>query len=185
MVSRRQTFSLVLGRLGEYQLYVMPYDDPSAARHLTQFIDGYPENLSWAPDSEGLYFTTEKRELWFAHTANGTSRKVLQTPYNALPELRHFSRREVDHLRYAGREPDECGVYLYNVDDNISYPVTSPWYDSVQGSSPLTANTFLYFLQRLQGLLQSGGMECLYNLSSYVFVIPLSADTRSHRPEGR
>ncbi|MCZ2416025.1 MAG: hypothetical protein LC132_00505 [Burkholderiales bacterium] len=69
---------------GEYQLYVMPYDNPSAARQITSFTDGYPDNLDWTPDSRGLYFTTEKRELWHAVPATGTARCVLQTPYSAI-----------------------------------------------------------------------------------------------------
>ena len=162
---------------GEYQLYVMPYDDPSAARQLTQFIDGYPENLSWAPDSEGLYFTTEKRELWFAHTANGTSRKVLQTPYNAL---RNYDiSPDGKWITYATQAENRMSVvYLYNVDDNISYPVTSPWYDS--GSGIFSSDgKYLFFTSYRDFRASYNQVEwnASYNLSSYVFVIPLSADT--------
>lgn len=162
---------------GEYQLYVMPYDNPHNARTLTQFTDGYPDNLTWTPDSKGLYFTTEKRELWFANPATGASRKVLQTPYSGIqgynisPDGRWitYSTQAENQVRI---------VYLYNVADNIAYPVTTPWYDSYS-SIFSDDGKYLFFTSSRDFRATYSRVEwnVSYNVSSYVFVLPLAKDT--------
>jgi tricorn protease len=162
---------------GEYQLYVMPYDNPENSRSLTQFTEGYPDNLTWAPDSKGLYFTTEKRELWYADPATGTSRKVLQTPYSGI--MGYNISPDGKWITYSTQAENRVRVvYLYNVADNISYPVTTPWYDSYS-SIFSDDGKYLFFSSSRDFRASYSRVEwnVSYNVSSYVFVLPLSKGT--------
>ncbi|HPW79134.1 MAG: hypothetical protein BWX62_00737 [Bacteroidetes bacterium ADurb.Bin037] len=161
---------------GEYQLYVMTYDDPSGARTLTRFNNGYPDNLSWTPDSKGLYFTTEKRELWYADVALGTSRMVLQTPYNAIRS--YDVSPDGKWITYATQAENRVSVvYLFNIEDNIAYPVTSPWYDAQSGIFS-DDGKYLFFTSYRDFRASYSRVEwnASYNVSSYVFVVPLAKD---------
>ncbi len=162
---------------GEYQLYVMPYDNPSAARQITSFTDGYPDNLDWTPDSRGLYFTTEKRELWHAVPATGTARCVLQTPYSAIRS--YDISPDGKWITYSTQAENRMDVvYLYSVDDNISYPVTSPWYDAQSGVFS-DDGKYLFFTSARDFSASYSRVEwnASYNVSSYVFVLPLAKGT--------
>jgi tricorn protease len=162
---------------GEYQLYVMPYDNPSAARQITSFTDGYPDNLDWTPDSRGLYFTTEKRELWHAVPATGTARCVLQTPYSAIRS--YDISPDGKWITYSTQAENRMDVvYLYSVDDNISYPVTSPWYDTQSGVFS-DDGKYLFFTSARDFSASYSRVEwnASYNVSSYVFVLPLAKGT--------
>ncbi|HPJ82470.1 MAG TPA: PDZ domain-containing protein [Bacteroidales bacterium] len=162
---------------GEYQLYVMPYDKSSEARKITSFTDGYPDNLSWAPDSKALYFTTEKRELWCANPETGTSRKILQTPFSTI---RNYDiSPDGKWITYATQAENRMSVvYLYSVDDNISYPVTSPWYDAQSGVFS-DDGKYLFFTSARDFRANYSWVEwnATYNVSSYIFVLPLAKDT--------
>lgn len=161
---------------GEYQLYVMPYDNPSAAHQLTSFKEGYPGNLSWTPDSKGLYFTTEKRELWFADPASGISRKVLQTPYSAIRG--YDVSPDGKWITYSTQAENRVSmVYLFNTEDNIAYPVTSPWYDAYSGIFS-DDGKYLFFTSYRDFRASYSQVEwnASYDLSSYIFVIPLAKD---------
>jgi len=162
---------------GEYQLVVMPYDNPAAPRSLTDFKDGYPDDLKWSPDSKKIFFTTEKRELWMADPVSGTAKELFTTPYEGI---RGFDvSPDGKWISYATQAENRVSiVYLYSIEDNISYPVTSPWYDSGSGLFSEDGK-YLFFTSYRDFNAAYSRVEwnASYNLSSYVFVIPLAKDT--------
>lgn len=164
-------------KTGEYQLYVMPWDQPDQAVALTQFAEGYPGGITWDPQSKGVYFTTDKRELYYADLTAKTAKCLFQTPSGGL---RGFQLSpDGQWITYASAADNKVSVvYLYNVASGVSTPVTTSWYDS---SSPIFSENgkYLFFSSARSFRSSYSRVEwnANYDISSYVFVIPLAADT--------
>ena len=162
---------------GEYQLYVMPFDKPDQARPLTRFSDGYPDDLTWSPDSKGLFFTTEKRDLWHTGLTDGTARRIIQGDPGDLRDYDISS--DGKWIAWSTLAPNRMSVIsLYNMDENRSWPVTTNWYDSY---SPVFSEDgkYLFFTsyRELQANYSRVEWNTSYNISSYVFVLPLAKTT--------
>ena len=161
---------------GEYQVYIMPYDDPEGRICLTSFEDGYPSSLTWAPDSRKLYFTTEKNQLL---AVDIDSRKLETVFEGRWGGVRGFDfTRDGNWLAYGtSTESGASVIYLMNLATGESTPVTSPWYSS---SSPLFSEDgkYLFFTsaRELRAIYSAVEWNAAYSLGSYIFALPLTKD---------
>ena len=161
---------------GEYQVYIMPYDDPEGRICLTSFEDGYPSSLTWAPDSRKLYFTTEKNQLL---AVDIDSRKLETVFEGRWGGVRGFDfTRDGNWLAYGtSTESGASVIYLMNLATGESTPVTSPWYNS---SSPLFSEDgkYLFFTsaRELRAIYSAVEWNAAYSLGSYIFALPLTKD---------
>ena len=161
---------------GEYQVYIMPYDDPEGRICLTSFEDGYPSSLTWAPDSRKLYFTTEKNQLL---AVDIDSRKLETVFEGRWGGVRGFDfTRDGNWLAYGtSTESGASVIYLMNLATGESTPVTSPWYNS---SSPLLSEDgkYLFFTsaRELRAIYSAVEWNAAYSLGSYIFALPLTKD---------
>ena len=161
---------------GEYQVYVMPYDDPQGRICLTSFENGYPSSLTWAPDSRKLYFTTEKNQLLSVDIDTKELKTVFQGRWGGVRGF-DFSR-DGGWLAYGtSTESGASVIYLMNLSTGESTPVTSSWYNS---SSPLFSEDgkYLFFTsaRELRAIYSSVEWNAAYSLGSYLFALPLTKD---------
>ena len=161
---------------GEYQVYVMPYDDPQGRICLTSFENGYPSSLTWTPDSRKLYFTTEKNQLLSVDIDTKELKTVFQGRWGGVRGF-DFSR-DGGWLAYGtSTESGASVIYLMNLATGESTPVTSSWYNS---SSPLFSEDgkYLFFTsaRELRAIYSSVEWNAAYSLGSYLFALPLTKD---------
>ena len=161
---------------GEYQVYVMPYDDPQGRICLTSFENGYPSSLTWTPDSRKLYFTTEKNQLLSVDIDTKELKTVFQGRWGGVRGF-DFSR-DGGWLAYGTSTGSGASViYLMNLATGESTPVTSSWYNS---SSPLFSEDgkYLFFTsaRELRAIYSSVEWNAAYSLGSYLFALPLTKD---------
>lgn len=162
---------------GEYQIYTAPSDKMTEARCLTSFENGYPSQLMWSPDSRKLYFGTEKRDIYELDAASGKAERILVSETSGF---RSFTlSADGTWAAYTTALPNNISaVYLYDIKAHRSYQVTDRWYDA---SSPLFSQDgkYLFFTSSRNFTAQYSSVEwnAGYNVSDYIFILPLSKDT--------
>ena len=116
-------------RSGEYQVYVAPSDDMSAAEALTDFESGYPSGLQWSPDGSRLYFVTDTREVWEIDLAGRSCERILES---GLEGFYNFTLSpDGSWAAYVTMLPNRItAVYLFDVKARRSYQLTDRWYDA-------------------------------------------------------
>ncbi len=162
---------------GEYQLYVMPYDASSEPIQLTKFKDGYPQNLSWSPDSKNLYFVTEKMEFYSVDVANKGVKKIFQGVFGGIGG--YNISKDGKWIAYSTTAQNRVSViYIYDVEGGKHYQVTDKWFDSY---SPLFSEDgkYLFFssAREFQARYSRVEWNTSYDVSNYLFVIPLAKET--------
>ena len=162
---------------GEYQVYVAPTDNPANATKMTNFKDGYPSNLQWAPDGKTLYFSTLKREVCSLDIDSRICKTVLGG-MEGSPRGFTLSADGTWAAYTMDLANDMTAVYLYEVATGKSYQVTDRWYPS---SSPIFSQDgkYLFFTssRSLQSQYSRVEWNASYNMSDYVFVVPLAKGT--------
>lgn len=162
---------------GEYQVYLAPSDDFSAAKAVTSFDSGYLSNLYWNPDGKKLYFTTGRRDVWEYNVESAKLEKILQSKLGSYSALQ-FTADGSWAAYTTSLANDYSAVFLFDVAKRKSYQVTDRWYNS---SSPVISpdGKYLYFRSSRQFRSQYSAVEwnTSYNVSDYLFVVTLAADT--------
>lgn len=164
---------------GEYQLYVAPYNDLNAAQQISQLTHGYPQALTWTPDSKGLYFTTDERDLFYADVTAKTANRIIVFPHSGIRG--YDISPDSKWLTYVTEDDNRTSVvYLYEVATGKSTPVTTQWYNA---SSPIFSQDgkYLFYSSACEFSNRMSQVEwnAIYNVSSLVFVVPLAKDTPS------
>lgn len=162
---------------GEYQVYLAPSDNFSAAKAVTSFDSGYLSNLYWNPDGKKLYFTTGRRDVWEYNVETSKLEKILQSQQGSYSALQ-FTSDGTWAAYTTSLANDYSAVFLLDVAKRKSYQVTDRWYNS---SSPVISpdGKYLYFRSSRQFRSQYSAVEwnASYNVSDYLFVVTLAADT--------
>ncbi len=117
---------------GEGEIYIMSQDGREDPIQLTTDADTYKYSLSWSPDAKKIMWSDKKLRLQYVDIETREVTVVDQaesgeiTQYNWSPDSRWitFTRPEPEHY---------SRIYVYNLEDEECFPVTSGWYSS---SSP-------------------------------------------------
>lgn len=162
---------------GEYQIYVMPYGNPSARRCLTSFKDGYPDDLAWAPDSRSLYFTTEKNRLMSVDVESGEVDMVAEGRYGAIRSYDiSFDGKWIAYVT-TGRS-NMSVIYLHSLEEGTDTQVTTQWYNS---GSPMFSRDgrYLFYTSGRDYRARYSRVEwnSAYDIANYVFILPLADGT--------
>ena len=162
---------------GEYQIYTAPSSDMRSSAARTSFPNGYPQGLQFSPDGSKLYFGTEKRDIYELDVVSGKLDRIL---VNNTSGIRSFQLSpDGKWAAYSTSLGNNVSaVFLFDIQARKSYQVTDRWYDSY---SPLfsTDGKYLFFTSAREFRSQYSAVEwnAAYNVSSLVFVLPLSKDT--------
>ncbi|MCR4860435.1 MAG: PDZ domain-containing protein [Bacteroidales bacterium] len=161
----------------EYQIYTAPSDRMTEATCLTDFKEGYPSNLQWSPDGKKLYFSTLH---WDVCELDADTKALTRILVGERSAIRSFTLSpDGSWAAYTETLPNFIsGLYLFDLKARKSYPVTDRWYDA---SSPLFSRDgkYLFFTSSREFRSQYSAVEwnASYNVSDYVFVLPLTKDT--------
>ncbi len=162
---------------GEYQVHVLNPMNPAETECLTSFEKGYPNNLTWSWDSKKLFFTTQENDLYMLDVATKELKKLVHATYGGLRS--YELSKDGNWIAYPASAANNVSVvYLYNIAENRSYPVSSQWYDS---SQPMFSGDgkYLFFTSARDFKSSYSRVEwnAAYNVSNYVFVVPLAKET--------
>ncbi|MCF0167435.1 MAG: PD40 domain-containing protein, partial [Bacteroidales bacterium] len=162
---------------GEYQLYTAPADNPSAAQCRTSFKTGYPDRLTWSPDSRTIYFQTEKNDIYSFDVATGKLDRILVSKFNGYRGF--VVSPDSKWLAYTTAEENSTSqIFLYEVATGKSTPVTNKWYDS---SSPIFSEDGKYLFFSSARNFHSSYSQVEWNAAmgfdNVNFVLPLAKDT--------
>ena len=162
---------------GEYQVYVAPSDDMSAAEALTDFDSGYPSDLQWSPDGSRLYFVTDTREVWEIDLAARSCERILES---GLEGFYNFTLSpDGSWAAYVTMLPNRItAVYLFDVKARRSYQLTDRWYDAWE---PMFSRDgkYLFFSSAQEFGYSYSSMEwnAAFQMRDRLFVLPLAAGT--------
>ena len=162
---------------GEYQVYVAPFDDMSAAEALTDFESGYPSDLQWSPDGSRLYFITDTREVWEIDLAGRSCERILES---RLEGFYNFTLSpDGSWAAYVTMLPNRiAAVYLFDVKARRSYQLTDRWYDAWE---PMFSRDgkYLFFSSAQDFGYSYSSMEwnAAFQMRDKLFVLPLEAGT--------
>ncbi len=162
---------------GEYQVYTAPSDKMTEATCLTDFKEGYPSNLQWSPDGKKLYFSTLH---WDVCELDADTKALTRILVGERSAIRSFTLSpDGAWAAYTVTLPNFIsGLYLFDLKARKSYQVTDRWYDA---SSPVFSRDgkYLFFTSSREFRSQYSAVEwnASYNVSDYVFVLPLAKDT--------
>ena len=162
---------------GEYEVYCAPADKMTEATCLTSFKEGYPSGLQWSPDGKKLYFATLH---WDICELDVDSKSVTRIIVGENSAIRSFVLSpDGAWAAYTATLPNfMSGIYLFDLKARKSYQVTDRWYDA---GTPLFSRDgkYLFFTSSREFRSQYSAVEwnAAYNVSDYVFVLPLAKDT--------
>ena len=162
---------------GEYEVYCAPADKMTEATCLTSFKEGYPSGLQWSPDGKKLYFSTLH---WDVCELDVDSKALTRILVGERSAIRSFTLSpDGTWAAYTETLPNfMSGIYLFDLKARKSYQVTDRWYDA---GSPLFSRDgkYLFFTSSREFRSQYSAVEwnAAYNVSDYVFVLPLAKDT--------
>ena len=162
---------------GEYEVYCAPADKMTEATCLTSFKEGYPSGLQWSPDGKKLYFSTLH---WDVCELDVDSKALTRILVGERSAIRSFTLSpDGTWAAYTATLPNfMSGIYLFDLKARKSYQVTDRWYDA---GSPLFSRDgkYLFFTSSREFRSQYSAVEwnAAYNVSDYVFVLPLAKDT--------
>ena len=162
---------------GEYEVYTAPADNMTQATRLTSFNEGYPTNLQWSPDGKKLYFSTLH---WDVYELDVDSKALTRIIVGKDAAIRAFTLSpDGAWAAYTTEMPNYMsGLWIFDLKARKSYQVTDRWYPAGQ---PLFSRDgkYLFFTSSRALRSQYSDVEwnASYNLSDYVFILPLAKDT--------
>ena len=162
---------------GEYEVYTAPAGNMTQATRLTSFNEGYPTNLQWSPDGKKLYFSTLH---WDVYELDVDSKALARIIVGKDAAIRAFTLSpDGTWAAYTTQMPNYMsGLWLFDLKARKSYQVTDRWYPAGQ---PLFSRDgkYLFFTSSRELRSQYSDVEwnASYNISDYVFILPLAKDT--------
>ncbi|MDR0659264.1 MAG: PDZ domain-containing protein [Prevotellaceae bacterium] len=115
---------------GETEIYIQTPDGSEKPIQLTKDNDTYISGFEWSPDNKKIAYTDRKSNLYIADIATKKRTFVLKSEYGYRGVAYAWSP-DAKWIAYSQPEANEMSViYLYNIEQGKSYPVTDKWYSS-------------------------------------------------------
>ncbi len=164
---------------GEDEIYIIPQDGSAEATKLTDNSDTYKYQIYWSPDSKKLLWADKKLRLNYLDVDSKTVTVVNKatawefTDYTWSPDSKWiaFAKPEEDVM---------TKVYLYNIDNEKTYPVTEGWYSSYSPEFSKDGK-YLYFVSDRSFTPQYSQTEFnhIYQDMAKVYLVTLLKETPS------
>ena len=164
---------------GEFELYIMKQDGSEKPVQLTSGTKSYLYELEWSPDSKKILFSDRKFRLQYVDIE---SKKVTLVKKSIDTELNDFDwSPDSKWIAYSDNDKNQFGViYLFNMEDGKSYPVTDNWYES--GNPYFSPDgKYLYFVSSRDFNPTYSQTEWNHSYSNMdkVYLVTLARDTPS------
>jgi tricorn protease len=133
---------------GEYQLYIAAQDGKGAAKMIKVTGDGFYTQPHWSPDSKKIVYCDNGRNMYVLDVATGNIKKIdadeLYTPgpFRDIFSDWSFDSKWIAYTKVTSTQFKR--VYLYNVAEQKSYPVTDGLSDASEPKFSRTGK-YLYF----------------------------------------
>ena len=134
---------------GEYALHILPQDGRGEARVIGLDGTGFYGNIHWSPDSEKLTLVDNGRNYYLVDVAGGTVEKIDADELYIPGDLREIhgdwssDSKWLAYTKMTGTFFQR--VYLYNIEERKSFPVTDGLSDAVEPVFDREGK-YLYFL---------------------------------------
>ena len=164
---------------GETELYIMKPDGSEEPIQLTKNADTYKFGFEWSPDSKKIAWTDQKKRLQFVDIETKDVTLVEQIDDG---EIRTYEwAPDSKWLAYVKPSFEEVNrIYVYNIDDETSRPVTDEWFRSGDPSfSP--DGKYMYFTsaRSFNPIYSWTEWNHAYRDMMKVYMVTLSKDTES------
>ncbi len=126
-----KSIAYISDKTGETEIYIQsPDSNINDAVQLTKNSDSYIITLGWSPDSKKILYTDRKARLFCIDVDSKQRTEVAKSEYGFYG-LNFSWSPDSKWIAYALRQENEITiVYLYNIEQKKSYPVTDKWYSS-------------------------------------------------------
>ena len=164
---------------GEDEIYIIKQDGSEAAVKLTQGGDTYKYGISWSPDSKRIIWADNKLRLSYVDVDHKQS--TLIDKANAGEHRSASWSPDSKWVAYTRVDDDfRSKVYLYDIANKKSHPVTDVWYES--GSAVFSPDgKYLYFVSNRDFTPTYSRVEWNHSYSdlSKVYLLTLAKSTPS------
>ena len=116
---------------GEDELYIIPQDGSGQPKQVTKGEQTYKYQMYWSPDSKKLLWGDKLLRLRYVDVSTGKIKDVAKAE---LWEFREYTwSPDSKWIAYTKYEKDVMNkIYLYSLENEKTYEVTSGWYSSSQ-----------------------------------------------------
>lgn len=164
---------------GEFEIYIVSQDGSKTAVQLTDNADTYKFRLMWSPDSDKLLWNDKKMRLRYLDINNKEITEVARSKKWEITSF-HWSP-DGKWIAYADRQPNDMNqIFLYDVENQESHPVTHTWYNS---SNPTFSKNgkYLYFVsgRSFNPIYSETEWNHVYRDMSKIYLITLNGRTPS------
>lgn len=132
---------------GEDELYITAADGSGQSRQISDDGAPYKYGMVWSPDSRLIALSDRSHHLYYYDVETGDRTTVM---HNLDWEIRDFSWSH-DSRWLAFSFPNQRGmtqIYLYNLEDGESFPVTDEWYNAGSPGFSLDGKHLYFVSQR-------------------------------------
>ena len=170
---------------GEYELHIMPQDGKGTPKIIKPQGTGFYAFPEWSPDSKKICYTDNSKSLYILDVGTGTIKKIDSDALNSPGSFRKLVNDWSSDSKWISytKVTDTYFkvVYLYSVDQHISYPVSDGMSDA---SDPVfdPSGKYLYFFASTD----AGPVVNWFDLSSQdmrmtssIYLVTLQKDTLS------
>ncbi|HNS12880.1 MAG TPA: PDZ domain-containing protein [Bacteroidia bacterium] len=114
---------------GETEIYTIKQEGLEPAKQITKNSDTYIYSPAWSPNSKMILWSDNKLRLTYVNVETGE--QVLVDKNNVGEYSSYEFSPDSRWIAYSKPDDDRrYKIYLYNLADKKSYPVTDAWYES-------------------------------------------------------
>jgi tricorn protease len=174
-----KTIAFVSDRTGEDEIFITDQGGNAKPRQLTTGGDTYKYALYWSPDGKKILWADKKLRLQYVDVATGTVKPVIQAKAWEISD--YVWSPDSKWIAYAKPEVETMTrVYLYSLERDKAYPVTTGWYSSY---SPAFSGDgkYLFFVSNrdFSPVFSSTEWNHAYRDMARIYFVTLSKDTPS------
>ncbi len=174
-----KTIAYISDQTGEDEIFVRDQDGSGTPRQITTGGDTYKYALSWSPDGSKILWADKKLRLQYVDVS--TKKVTLVTRARSWELSDYVWSPDSKWVAYARPEVEGMErVYLYSLEKDKAYPVTTGWYES-SGPAFSGDGKYLFFVSErdYNPIYSSTEWNHAYREKARIYFVTLSNDTPS------
>ncbi|HVS34892.1 MAG TPA: S41 family peptidase [Gemmataceae bacterium] len=164
---------------GEDEIWVAPQDASGSAKQVTDKGDTYKYQISWSPDSKKILWADRMQRVQYVDVDTKGVHLVVQSKVREIgDEVWSPDSRWIAYS--ADEESGMSRVQLFSVEQNKTFAVTDPWYDSKEPAFSGDGK-YLFFVSDRTFNPTYGQLEFNYTYRDMarIYLVTLAKDTPS------
>jgi len=164
---------------GEDEIYIIPQDGSGKPKQITKGAETYKYQIYWSPDSKKLLWADKMLRLRYVDISTGKIKDVAKAE---AWEFREYTwSPDSKWIAYTKSEKDVMNkIYLYSLEKEKTYEVTSGWYSSSQPAFS-SDGKYLFFVSNrdFQPIYSRTEWNHAYVDMSRIYLVTLAKDVES------